>query len=296
MIENALLERIHGRLAAAVRPARGPFTPLSIDGAVTGWLDDARAARLARFGEVFRVDHAALEFVAALRSEPARTEAMADVARILADEGLLTAWRDEAYAVAASPGAAPAFMVERAAARYLGVLTQAAHVNGLIAHQGDLAMWLARRSTTKAIDPGLLDNLVGGGVRAGTSIEDTLRREAWEEAGITRSVIARARPVGMVRLCREQPDGLQREIIHIHDLRLPGNYTPECVDGEAIAHRLVDLADVAELIAHDTGPDVVTADASLVILDCLFRHGAIAPDRPLSMALADLRWPPLTPA
>ena len=43
-------------------------------------------------------------------------------------------------------------------------------------------MWIARRSPAKAIDPGMLDNLVGGGVAAGQTITTTLIKEAWEEA------------------------------------------------------------------------------------------------------------------
>ena len=98
---------------------------------------------------------------------------MADVARALADDHRLTAWRNECYAVANEFGALPWFELERAAARYFGVRTYAAHVNGLIRlRNGDVAMWIARRSAAKAIDPGMLDNLVGGGtitLRTGSS-------------------------------------------------------------------------------------------------------------------------------
>jgi 8-oxo-dGTP pyrophosphatase MutT (NUDIX family) len=186
-------------------------------------------------------------------------------------------------------------MIERAAARYFGIVTHAAHVNGLVAHHGELGMWLARRSATKAIDPGQLDTLVGGGVRAGTTVAETVRREAWEEAGITSSVAARAQPVGVLRICRAQPDGLQREIIHAHDLRLPGDYTPSGHDGEVVAHRLVTATEAATVITNESGDDLVTADASLVILDCLFRHGLIAPDATSCVALAGLRWSPAAP-
>ena len=40
-------------------------------------------------------------------------------------------------------------------------------------------------------------------------------------------------------------------------------------------------------------PDVVTADASLVIVDCLLRRGPIAPDVPGYLALEALRHPSL---
>jgi hypothetical protein len=53
----------------------------------------------------------------------------------------------------------------------------------------------------------------------------------------------------------------------------------------------VPLSAVAPLIANTDGPDVVTADAALVMLDCLLRHGAIAPDAPDYGALQALRHP-----
>ncbi len=47
-------------------------------------------------------------------------------------------------------------------------------------------MWIARRSPTKPIDPGMLDNLVGGGLAAGLTVAQTLVKEGWEEAASRR--------------------------------------------------------------------------------------------------------------
>ncbi len=121
----------------------------------------------------------------------------------------------------------------------------------------------------------MLDNLVGGGISAGQSVAETVVKEAFEEAGIDASLAARARPAGTVDICRAQPDGLQRETIFVHDLWLPADFTPVCIDGEAVLHRLVELPEAARLIGNADGRDVATADSSLVILDCLLRHGAI---------------------
>jgi hypothetical protein len=53
---------------------------------------------------------------------------------------------------------------------------------------------------------------------------------------------------------------------------------------------LVDLAQAAQLIAVTDGGDEVTVDASLVVLDFLFRHAAIAPDAPHYVALEAWRF------
>ena len=42
-------------------------------------------------------------------------------------------------------------------------------------------------------------------------------------------------------------------------------------------HRCVDFDEAARLVSLREGPDLVTIDASLVTVDCLRRHGAIAP-------------------
>jgi hypothetical protein len=62
-------------------------------------------------------------------------------------------------------------------------------------------------------------------------------------------------------------------------------------DGEVVEHRLVPLPEAARLISLDHGPDVVTADASLVVLDYLIRHGHVDPDAPAFAPLEALRHP-----
>ena len=220
---------------------------------------------------------------------------MAGVAATLAAEGALTAWRDERYAVAPALEEAPWFVMERAAARYFGVQTYAAHVNGVVRDvvggAPGMRMWFARRSNGKAIDPGMLDNLVGGGMAAGATVLQTQAKEAWEEAGISAAIAAGAIPAGTVDIWREQPDGVQSETIFVADLWLPAEFTPANQDGEAVGHRLVALDEAARLIALSDGADEVTADASLVVLDFLLRHDAITAASPFRDELSALRHP-----
>lgn len=247
---------------------------LRVDGVTAGYVDAARAARLAHFDEVFRVERDTIGFVEALADAPSRTAAMAAVAHALAREGALTAWRDELYAVCEDFGAAPLFLLERAAARYFGIHTYAAHVNGVVAGDDPAMLWFARRSPSKAIDPGQLDNLVGGGIAAGRGVADTVVKEAFEEAGIDAALAATARPAGSLYVERLHADGLQRETIFVHDLDLPASFVPANQDGEVVAYRRVALDGAAALIAATAGPDVVTVDASVVVLDFLRRYAA----------------------
>lgn len=278
MIDVATLERIRTRLQRVLAAPVDTYVPLRVDGNVVGWVGRERSRRLAGFADVFRVGGDGLAFVPALRDARERSAALAGVTACLAREGALTAWRDEQYAVAPALGAPPWFTLERAAARYFGVHTWAAHVNGLVRDGVGARMWLARRSATKAIDPGMLDNLVGGGIAAGATVAGTVVKESWEEAGIAPALAATARPAGALHIRREQPDGLQWETIHAHDLWLPADFVPVNQDGEAVEHRRVSLTTAANLIAVDDGPDTVTADASLVVFDCLLRQRAVDTD------------------
>jgi len=288
VIDARILPALHARLARALSPPAVPLFPLEIDGARVGELTQQRVERISAFSDVFDVDPLRVKFAAGCSTFDARTAAMERVARALAAEGALSAWRDERYEVRAGPEHPTAFLVERAAARYFGVLTAAVHVNGLVDDDGRVSMWIARRSATKAIDPGLLDNLVGGGMAAGASVARTLEKEAWEEAGIDARLASQARSAGVVSIRLLHSDGLQNETIHVHDLWLPRDFTPANQDGEAIGHRLVPLDEIPALLANADGEDVMTADASLVALDALIRLGSIDADDPFHPWLAAL--------
>ncbi|HXX84548.1 MAG TPA: DUF4743 domain-containing protein [Casimicrobiaceae bacterium] len=291
----SIVTALRARLEDVLAAPRGRYRPLVVDCESVGWVDDERARRLAAFRDVFVVDERTISFVDALVEPPERTLAVDRVARTLAQERSLSAWRNERYAVVGEYGGVPHFELERAAARYFGIRTFAAHVNGLVGRDDATRMWIARRSPRKAIDPGRLDNLVGGGIAAGVSVLATLVKEAWEEAGIPGTVAAQAQPHGTVHVCRAQADGLQRETIFVHDLWLDASFTPACQDREVVGHRLVTLCDAGALVANRRGPDVVTADASLVIVDCLIRHGVIATGCSDYAVLCRLRYPTLDP-
>ena len=291
MLAAAIVTAIADRLTRELAPPRRHYRPLRIGRHDAGWLDDARAARVGDFEDVFEVGVDAVRLRPGLEDPTAATAALDGVTRTLAAEGLLTAWRDERYAVAPAFGAPPLLLLERAAARYFGIHTYAAHVNGLVRRDDGVAMWIAQRSPTKAIDPGMLDNLIGGGIAVGQSVSLTVVKEAWEEAGIAEGIARQASAVGTVDIHREQPDGLQWETIFVHDLWLPESFAPAGQDGEVVAHRLVSLPEAARVIANTDGPDVVTADASLVVLDCLMRHGIIQPECPERATLETLRHP-----
>lgn len=258
---------------------RVPRTPFLIDGCIVGSVADAHLPALDRWPAWFtRRDGAcALALPAAERDA-----ALAEVHATLREEGLIRAWRDETYAIVAAPGAAPLALIERAAARFWGTLTFGAHCNGYVADaQGrPTHLWIARRAWHKPTDPGLLDNLVGGGVPHGQSPFEALVREGFEEAGLEAATMHRATPGSVVALRCDIAEGFMHEHLHTFDLRLPDDVTPVNQDGEVGEwHRLP----VAEAIERAAAGEM-TVDAALVTLDFSLRRGLLAAEAAVSLA------------
>jgi 8-oxo-dGTP pyrophosphatase MutT (NUDIX family) len=214
-----------------------------------GWLAPELAARLNAWPMVFKCSPEKVVLLS--------VQEFPSVVETLAAEGFIPGWRNERYRIE------DLFEIERAAARPFGLTTHAVHVNGI---SSDGRMWLARRASTKAIDPGLLDNLVGGGLTAGLSATDVLVKEAWEEAGIPAELARRATFGAHLSVLREVPEGVQSERIDAYDLELPQGFRPANQDGEVSEFMLVPLAQVERLD--------LTFEAWLVAQDFFSRRSA----------------------
>jgi 8-oxo-dGTP pyrophosphatase MutT (NUDIX family) len=177
--------------------------------------------------------------------------------------------------------------MERAASRHFGIMGYGAHLNGFTRRGGLAHAWIARRSPDKAVDPDKLDNLVGGRVSAGLSVDETLRKEAWEEAGIAPPLLAGLNVVSAVRVEYSVPEGLHREILFVHDLWLPDDFKPANQDGEVAEIRCMPFEDVLQnLLAGD-----FTLDSGVVMIDGLLRQGALPPEDPQYLDLMRLMKP-----
>ena len=260
------------RIRAGRAFERARFKQFCVDAAAIGFVRHDLAEHLRAFDDVFAVGETTVTFVPQLAGCEERSAAIARVAHALAAQGLLSPWRNESYDIGWIAERACLFRLERAAVRFFGFMAHAVHVNGLVqAASGKRSMWIARRSDDKAIDPGMLDNLVGGGLASGLTIAQTVIKEAWEEAGIPAEIAATARYEGTLQIVREVREGLHAETIHLHDLGLPPEFVPSNQDGEVAEVRLLPLEQVAVELAGDAP---YTVDAALVAIDCLARHGA----------------------
>ncbi len=207
----------------------------------------------------------------------------------LREAGLVQAWRDEVFGVPDPATLQVLATLERAAARFWGTLTFGAHANGVVRDGAGRPthLWIATRSPHKPTDPGLLDNLIGGGVPFGQTPQDALWREGWEEAGVPLERMQQARAAGVLRLHRDIPEGFQHEWLYAYDLDLPPGWQPCNQDGEVAAFACLPVQEALALACGEG----MTVDAALVTLDFGRRHGLLA-DAGLAQALLALQVTP----
>jgi 8-oxo-dGTP pyrophosphatase MutT (NUDIX family) len=275
--------RLYADLLAFARAACGhashaadelPVLPFYVREHAVGWLRPSFADLLRRWPHVFDVNPAFVTLRATPDTPAGRSAAMAEVTRDLAREGLIRGWREELVSVSDRYAAPELLRIERAATRYFGMMGYGAHMNGFTRIGGRVHVWIARRSADKAVDPDKLDNLVGGRISAGMSVDETLRKEAWEEAGIAPALLAGLNCLGAVRVEYAVPEGMHREVLFVHDLWLPENFKPANQDGEVAEIRRLPVEDVlGALLAGD-----FTLDSGVVMIDGLLRLGAVLPE------------------
>ncbi len=251
--------------------------PFTVDGVLAGWMKPSFAERLEAWPEYFTVRQRGVGMQGRFETAEHRSAAIAEVVESLAAETVISGWRGELVSVGETFYTPPLFHIERAATRHFGLTAYASHLNGLTVRNGEPYMWIARRADNKAIDPGKLDNLVGGRIARGMMPYETLIKECFEEAGMAPELARTAKGAGVVRCKREVDEGLHNEIIFVHDIILPESFVPNNQDGEVTEFTCTSIADLKKHL--ETQSDDFTVDAAVVALDCLIRRGYITSDR-----------------
>lgn len=191
-------------------------------------------------------------------------------------------WRDEKYGVyeinESPTNGRPVFELERSFCSYLGIKTFGVHVNCFYRQNGQIYLWVGRRSPTKQTYPNLLDNCFAGGFTAGMTPLEILVKEANEEASIPADMCDGAKFVGTLECTHHTKDTIAPECEYIFDIELPADFVPEPRDGEMSGFKAVCLS-----------PNVVIATFSEVAewkpncyaisLDFAIRHGVFGVDQ-----------------
>ncbi len=163
-------------------------------------------------------------------------------------------------------------VLDRGALPDFGVMGVGVHVNGLVRRLDGWHLWVGKRAADKKLDPGKLDNLVGGGVAAGHTPFETLLKEAGEEAGLPEDLAKTATPQGRFSYNMERPEGLRRDVLYVYDLILPEDFEPSPTDGEVEHFELWPLAKAFETVRET---DAFKFNVNLVLIDLFIRFGLL---------------------
>jgi 8-oxo-dGTP pyrophosphatase MutT (NUDIX family) len=264
-----------------------PLIPFYVREHAVGWLRPSFADLLRRWPHHFEVNPSYVTLKAKPDTVAGRSDALAEVTRELARDGVIRGWRDELVRVSHHYAAPELLRVERAATRHFGMMCYGAHLNAYTRVDGFVQAWIARRSPSKSVDPGRLDNLVGGRIAAGFTVDETLRKEAWEEASIPPALLHDTPCLSAVRVEYSVPEGLHREVLFVHDVHLPRDFKPVNQDGEVAEIRLMPFEQVVEEILAGE----FTLDAGTVMIDGLLRQGVLSPEDPLYLEILRLLKP-----
>ncbi|MCW8307272.1 NUDIX domain-containing protein [Acidiphilium sp. PA] len=259
-VPDAALLALITRCRTAILP--GERLALMIGADQVGYIAPALATAL---GDLVTIDGTTATI------DPAAAHRLNPIAAALATQfGYRT--RGEDFDVRHAPDSPVLTRLDRGALPAFGIIGQGVHLNGYVRRADGLHLWIARRSATKKLDPGKLDNIVGGGVSAGMTPFETLLKEAAEEAAMPATLTARATETARIAYDMERPEGLRRDILYCYDLELPDDFTPHAADGEVEAFLLMPATALPAIM---TTGDAVKFNVNLVLIDFLLRHGVI---------------------
>jgi 8-oxo-dGTP pyrophosphatase MutT (NUDIX family) len=256
------------------------LVPFTAQGVLVGWMKPSFAEKLNEWPAMFSVRQRGVGMIGEYESPDHRSAALNEVIETLGNQGVIRGWRDEQVSIGESFYAPPLFHVERAASRYFGFTVYATHLNGLTTRNGEPHMWLAKRASTKHVDPGRWDNIVAGRIARGSTPIETLYKECAEEAGMDRALVAHARAAGAIRSKHAVEEGLHSEIVFVHDIDLPESFTPQNQDGEVEGFECVSMTNLLHRFENTSEwKNAFTTDAALVIIECLLRRGYFSSNR-----------------
>ena len=260
-LQRSTLEHQIARLGAGALPS--DLVPLFLGPHQLGRMSpDFAAAVCACSGTLIQRDGAALR-IEESSDDGVLSERFSALVSALRNDGWFGAWRDELFAVRSLTTGDVLFRLERGAFRRFGLQSEASHLNALTA---DGRMWVARRAMHKAIDPGRLDNMVGGGIGWLETPFSALLRECAEEAGMDAALACRARPAGTLHALRAEGEGIHDERLHIFDLIVPDDFEPSNCDGEVAAFMLMTRDEVTEQIVAGAFTEDAAAVAATALL------------------------------
>lgn len=263
------------------RPDHTECIPFYINRHNVGIIQGKVLEELTNYPDVFQIVNEdsgkSVHLSETLTSVEARSEVFARILQEIRQKDkfvTLRGWRNETYSVYYKLGEPPLCHVERSGCSLFGFIQYGVHVNGYVYKDGELMMWVGRRSKTKPTFPNMLDNMCAGGLASGLSVSECAIKECQEEGSVDDETLKHLKPVGSISYCYIDQRGIYPETQYVYDLELTPEFVPKNADGEMQSFNLYTVEQIQDLIIRRE----FKPNCALVIVDFLIRHGYITPD------------------
>ncbi|TGO62456.1 hypothetical protein BOTNAR_0113g00190 [Botryotinia narcissicola] len=184
----------------------------------------------------------------------------------------------EPYAI---PGAKQPVQLERYAASLFGTISRGAHLTIYTrSEEGEMKIWVAKRSAHLFTYPGKFDTTVAGGVRADESPFETIVHEADEEASLSSELIrAHVKSTGVITYMKSSGAGsggirglVTADMIYVYDLEVGEATIPTPGDDEVEGFYLWSV----EKVVEELGKGTFKTNSAVVMIDFFVRHGILS--------------------
>ena len=183
---------------------KNDFKPLVCQGHQIGLVTKNVEHELLTFPQVFDIHSNRIEICPDLTDYQDITNQIEDVLTNLRCQdkfSTLKGWRNERYEIRPRFGSPALFAMERAATPLFGLLQYGVDLNGYVKDQnGNISLWISKRSQTKQTWPGCFDNFVAGGLSVGLDVKETAIKESQEEANLPQNIAENLEAAGSIRL------------------------------------------------------------------------------------------------
>ncbi|TID18982.1 Nudix protein [Venturia nashicola] len=167
--------------------------------------------------------------------------------------------------------------VERFSAPLFGIATRGAHMTGYTFVNGEMKIWIPRRSAHLFTYPNKLDTTVAGGVKAQHTPYQCIVEEADEEASLPKDYVSKnAKPVGVLTyMTLSRRSGLiHPDVLYLFDIELTNDLIPIPHDDEVSEFKLMGIEEIKEAMVNRE----FKSNCNLVMIDFFIRHGILTPD------------------
>ncbi|KAE9985745.1 hypothetical protein BLS_005711 [Venturia inaequalis] len=167
--------------------------------------------------------------------------------------------------------------VERFSAPLFGIATRGAHMTGYTFVDGEMKIWIPRRSAHLFTYPNKLDTTVAGGVKAQHTPYQCIIEEADEEASLPKDYVRKnAKSVGVLTyMTLSKRSGLiHPDVLYLFDIELPADMIPTPQDDEVSEFNLMSIDEIKKAMANRD----FKSNCNLVMIDFFIRHGILNSD------------------